>query len=451
MKNKLIWVIVCAVSTVIVMHVYMCRNNKVCDEVSRGGTLSNRDNITRDNNDSLLTNNVKNMKTEDILWYVSSCSQFPYGIEYARTDYQTRAVDLSMEIFEECMKRKVYRKPSEEIAKKRFVEIFGKDLASESNEALYPLRLGRYMSPCEEKEERKRQLDAMEYTEEMESDFGLFWKSIIYYKEGGFFVKCPDAVLLIDTKVLEENDEGEFFLKDGETITYRYSHSMLDYLLHENNYVFYGSKASFLWLKNNDEEFLRNLCCVYGYDTVPEINELVIKHMIEYYQDENMADRKLAYENVFFYHDLAGNLHICEGLLNYVPYYYTQCSEYEYMDLHNVFNSYKNDLVESLRGEVPAVFKKFSKEERMKMVAYIGYYYDKAEKIKTYDPFREELNENDELVEYIKNNNYFGLDSFHELVDRLIRDARSWHEIEQARASEQIDSQTANEETSDSE
>lgn len=458
MKNKLIWIIVGAVSTVTAMFFYMSRNSRVCDEDSRGDTLILRDHndtlILRDNNDSLLANYMKNMNdikkltSEDLLWYLNGCSySCPYGIEYAQTYYQLRAVDISMEIYEECMKRKGYRKPSEEIAKNRFIEIFGKDLASESNEVLYPLRLGRYMSPCAEEKERKRQMDAMEYTEEMESDFGLFWKSIIYDKERGFFVIHPDAVWLVEADGLDMSDEEGFSMKDGATITYNYSHSMLDFLLHENNYVFYGSKASFLWLKNNDVDFLINLCNVYGYDTVPEINELVIQHMVEYFNDGRMADNKLAYENVFFYHDLANNLHIREGLLNYVPSYYSQCSESEYIGIHNAFNSYKNDLVESLRGKIPDVFKNFSKEERMKMVAYIGYYYNEAERIESYDPFREELSENDELVEFIKNNDYFGLDSFPELVDRLIQDARSWRETEQVRANEQIDSQTANEET----
>lgn len=82
-------------------------------------------------------------------------------------------------------------------------------------------------------------------------------------------------------------------------------------------------------------------------------------------------------------HYLVGNLHVWEGLLDYISYFYTQCSESEYIDVRDVFNSYKNDLVISLHGEMPEVFKNFSIEDCKKITAYIGYYYNKAEKIET--------------------------------------------------------------------
>ena len=96
-----------------------------------------------------------------------------------------------------------------------------------------------------------------------------------------------------------------------------------------------------------------------------------------------------------------------------------------------VFTDYKENIVQSLRGKVPPYLEEFTKEERMKIAAYIGYYYDRAVGITTYEPFREELVDNEEFVSYIKENGYFGLEGFPETMERLVNEAIDWRETMQ--------------------
>lgn len=386
------------------------------------------------NNDSIEINLIKDMKAEDIQW----CLDNRLGdaeIQNQNIEVQEKTADISMKIFAECLFRKGYKKPSEDIISKRSLEIFGVDISSESNERLYPLELARYVYPNSEQTERDKQQKAMESKVYFDNFHNLFWKCLILDTKSGIIVSYPDALSIVNIEgtIVKENKDGEILerIKLGDTISYDMSDPQLSLLLHANRYLFYDSKASYIWLKQNRKLFLEDLCKIYGYDTVPDINDMVIEHTCQSPDYGEMLDK---YKDVFVRHNWDGSIRIHEGLLKYIAEYLNTCGESEYVSVQQMFNTYKNEMVWSIRSGIPEQFKEFSLEQRMKITAYIGYYYNNAIKIETEDPFRKELAENEDFINFIKKNNYFNLDSFPQLIERLIEEHNNWRELEQARA-----------------
>lgn len=388
--------------------------------------------INKDISDSIEINLIKDMKAEDIQW----CYDNWLGdgeMNCQPVELQEKIVDVSMKIYGECLPRKGYKKPSDEIIKKRSLEIFGVDLSDEANDSLYPLNLARYVYPESKKREREKQREVIDLKLYGEVFHHLFWESLVFDKKSGIIVNYPDArdIVNIEGSLVKENKDGEIeeVVKLGDTISYNLSDSQLSDLLHINRYIFYNSKASFVWLMQNRKSFLTDLCKIYGYDTVPDINDMVI--------DEACHPTKIykydVYKDVFVHQNVDGTIKIHEGLLNYMGDYLRKCDETEYVYVQSMFNTYKDKMVWSLRGNVPDELQHFSLTDRMKIAAYVGYYYNKAIKIETDEPFRRELANNEDFVTYIKDNNFFNLEGFEELIDKLIDDNNTWHELEQAR------------------
>ena len=119
---------------------------------------------------------------------------------------------------------------------------------------------------------------------------------------------------------------------------------------------------------------------------------------------------------------------MAEYLTEYMPMENQNRADAEFTPY--LFNYYKNELVLSIRGEVPYAITVFPLEDRMGIAAYMGYYYDKVCKIETDEPFLTELEENEKFVSIIKENDHFNLDSFPQLIDKLIEEHDEWTKIE---------------------
>lgn len=111
-----------------------------------------------------------------------------------------------------------------------------------------------------------------------------------------------------------------------------------------------------------------------------------------------------------------------------------ECDDNEMLRFNEIFSEYKNGLVQSLRDEIPDYLSGYTEEERMKLAAYVGYYYNNAIIIDSYELFREELVGNSYFRDYIRLNDYFGLDGFSELIDKLMAESMEYANIEQERA-----------------
>ena len=321
-----------------------------------------------------------------------------------------------------------YKRPDDELAYRRMKEIFGSDFETTSNRDLYKLRLYRFVSDTTDEKGRKEQREAMGMRD---GQYSPFWRYYVFDPRYNIIAKNLDMRDLSGLSGYEFDDD--YNVTKVGVVTSNFKNNLQ--LLYQNNYVFYGSKSAFTWLRQHNSDFLTDLCRLYGYDTVPEINRLVIADVEENWYDYSDKNRFIvAYRDFFARHDGLGRLCIHEGILQYLCSYLNDCQESDFVRFDMVFTDYKENIVQSLRGKVPPFLEEFTKEERMKIAAYIGYYYDRAVGITTYEPFREELVDNEEFVSYIKENGYFGLEGFPETMERLTNEAIEWRETLQGAA-----------------
>ncbi len=197
-----------------------------------------------------------------------------------------------------------------------------------------------------------------------------------------------------------------------ETNGNQYQINQIKWLYHLNQYVMYGSGASRTYLIQNEPELIGSLLIKYGYDEDDRLNSFVIYD----YNKLNLPSIKL--NKLIFYRDPdTRELQVRKGILKFIISHTSKDN---------------NDLVQKLEefgyGVGDRYYDNYSEDERLMIVAYIAdtilplyfKYSDIAGKA-DWNPgtmlYNLTVREPD-LLEKIKNKNYFGLEGLKEVVRR---------------------------------
>lgn len=215
--------------------------------------------------------------------------------------------------------------------------------------------------------------------------------------------------LLLSSYEINKKDTIEFTSWDDE--------------LHRNKFLLNDSQSSLTWLINNDLEFLEELVREFGYDKNDRINKAVLEKNNAAYQEyekfRSSVNKRKSTEiltDLFAKKDCYGNLQIREGLMKFISETYDK--------QYGTPNSMMVDCAIIMRiftsEDYPEITSQFTKQERLKIAAYAGYY-DYRERIKfdAVDEWREGWDGgflrnglSKELSEEIVRNNYYDLPDF---------------------------------------
>ncbi|MDR1348130.1 MAG: SH3 domain-containing protein [Prevotellaceae bacterium] len=193
-------------------------------------------------------------------------------------------------------------------------------------------------------------------------------------------------------------------------------------LVHRNKYLFNDSKSSLTWLLLNDHDFLTRLVNVFGYDREPRINQMVLGNV---YKEENTSPLV----KLFAAKDInTGKLQMREGLMQYI----VDNTAVDDKKLLNMLYEYANLLLHSYKDSSYKMFNTFgfTKSEKLKIVAYAGYYIELAyrnngikeveKRLRKKSFLLNELAGNKELLHEIDKNNYYGLPDFAAMIDDIM-------------------------------
>ncbi|MBR4839544.1 MAG: hypothetical protein IK005_03585 [Paludibacteraceae bacterium] len=355
--------------------------------------------------DSIVYNMLENMTVDDVYDYYEGLDHA--GFAYSDLNFRIKYTDFAMEIFEEALRRRNYKKPTEAEVKEGFLNFFGVDIDA-PNKELYAYGLGRYVSDKNDVEGRKAQEDFMT------NGKTTFSESFIYNEEGGFVVWNPElyGVMYVVGSYVDVSD-GNSLVKKGDTVAYNITHGQIDFIMELSDLIFYADKSTVDIYKFGDESFWEDLCLKYDFDRVDEVNRLVLKEKSDFWSKSSYYEgneEKIGYENLFFRHLPNGRLKIRDGLLAYY------CEHW--YDSSDGFNAYCTSIVSSLRGKTPVYLSEYSLEERMKIATYIAYYREIFIPSNPFTSFYSELKENPSFVQFIETNDYFGLEGLKEIVDK---------------------------------
>ena len=258
----------------------------------------------------------------------------------------------------------------------------------------------------------------------MLSDGYTFLNNTIFIPKANLLLYTPVIDNVVDLKgYLYEDEVPDSVFQKG-----RITYSLEKSIFHINQFIFYDSKASLTWLKNNDKNFLRELFLKYGYDKSDVINKM----MIDEVKGEEELPMGTKYKELFVSKGVDGRLLIHQGLLQYML---------EHADRQNLYycmlDQYESSLLD-LKGE-PG-FAGLTKEERYKIGAYIGYYYGLMYEKCIGTPcdiqgFGYYLFFQKDFVSFIKKNNYFHLKNFDKIVQEQYDRYQEGSEIERLRMS----------------
>ena len=275
----------------------------------------------------------------------------------------------------------------------------------------------KFVFPDGDAKERARQ-------NKMLSDGYTFLNNTIFIPKANLLLYTPVIDNVVDLKgYLYEDEVPDSVFQKG-----RITYSLEKSIFHINQFIFYDSKASLTWLKNNDKNFLRELFLKYGYDKSDVINKM----MIDEVKGEEELPMGTKYKELFVSKGVDGRLLIHQGLLQYML---------EHADRQNLYycmlDQYESSLLD-LKGE-PG-FAGLTKEERYKIGAYIGYYYGLMYEKCIGTPcdiqgFGYYLFFQKDFVSFIKKNNYFHLKNFDKIVQEQYDRYQEGSEIERLRMS----------------
>lgn len=194
-----------------------------------------------------------------------------------------------------------------------------------------------------------------------------------------------------------------------------YSIQLPKYIIARNKYLFNDSKADLPYLLHNDQDFLKALVIVFGYEKEPKINELVMRD----YEERNHLQHREEIGDILFVKDCEGKLEIREGLLEYIARR-TQSEEKRLADaLYSFIVTYLEDKTQ------------FTPAEKRKIVAYAA---------QTYEPLYEKfykigwpmgsmlmmyLQSDEGAAEEFRKNRYYGLPDLQRYTEQALWQIRA--------------------------
>lgn len=221
----------------------------------------------------------------------------------------------------------------------------------------------------------------------------------------------------------------DFFIKK---IRSKFVFRLNDEMIHLNKFLFNNNKASLTWLQHKDPLTLRDLLISYGYDKNEVINRLIldeIKKNVQTSADisklQNTFVRKIYAKKPY--------IDIREGLLKTLLKLPVNENNREWTYILDEYGYAM--LLHKPQPPYSWIEEVFTKYERYKIAAYIGYYLYKLQQKYDSPPtfYAHEIFNNDEFFEYVKNNHYFNLSGFKEISDSVFKESVDNYEIQQAR------------------
>ncbi|WP_313377299.1 hypothetical protein [Chishuiella sp.] len=368
------------------------------------------------NNKNMINNNLNDSLIIDILKL-----QLEYGTPlnddfYVSYDYSEKDYNVLVPYMKQILMKNRYEKLSNEKFQNKIKDIFKRELNyRKSSEFIFI----NFLDKCNMKH--------LFYQNDLIDNFG-----ILVNKQESFISDFYIIPEILDYKkfngIIEyENNLLDFQkTKNGEKISLKLWRDVPDLqeqrqfnqqlLIHRNKYLFNDNKASFAWLKVNDEYFLESLVTTFGYTKDKDLLSWVMK------KNENRA-QDFINENLFV-KNCKGELEIREGILKYIEET-TNKDNYVYFNtLYSYYTDYDNE-----------IWNQFSKKEQDKMLAYLAntfdylvmkdrelsyksnggwsilgsvfYHYNREDDEKTWN----------KLVDKFKENKYYGLPHLKELID----------------------------------
>ncbi|MDR2206848.1 MAG: hypothetical protein LBE36_11920, partial [Flavobacteriaceae bacterium] len=283
-----------------------------------------------------------------------------------------------------------------------------------------------------------------EFRERMKNIFGVLpgknSKQIIHHKDFISYVIPPSyngAMSAEDITMMEFLYGGVFFVKKYNfimplAIISDFAKLENDKIvnitplsiIYRNKYLFNDDKASLVWLLFNDKDFLEQLVRVFGYDKEPKINEMVLKKVSKQYTESNWHDEEVL-KHLFAGKDCYDKVQIREDLMKYI----LENTTLENNALAGMLSGYAYHMA----GLSTEESKEFTKVEKLKVMAYVGYYdqliRDKNDiddghiVLQNWNPggfLRNELVSNQALLEEIKKNNYYNLSGFKDMIEGIL-------------------------------
>ena len=346
---------------------------------------------------------IKVKEKEIRQYYASWCDVGLDGIAVMPTGQQEKYTDIAIELLYEALSKAGYKPVTSQKAAAAIRKYFNVDI-TEGNCLLHKYGIHRYVCKSEAINDRDAQKKLMSPEVDEADDF---WDLQIFVPNYNYIVYHPtiDQAAQIDGFNLEDCDLNN--IKAGK-LSYRLDKS----ILYQNLFIFYDSKAAFVWLKANNPSFLTYLFVDYGYDKSDEINKMVLDQIDV---KNGFPPSGNGYKNVFASRNKSGRLLIHQGLLQYMSIHANEKNLYFCM-----LDDYLSSLLEIERNPN---FEGFTREERYEIGAYIGYYYglmyDKccANSCNTgaFDHF---VYYNKDFVAYIKQNNYMGLKGYENIIQK---------------------------------
>ncbi|GAA4202655.1 hypothetical protein GCM10022289_17730 [Pedobacter jeongneungensis] len=238
--------------------------------------------------------------------------------------------------------------------------------------------------------------------------------------------------LMLKNHIIIELEYLEDIIKISKDNTYKII--VKPNLVHRNKYLFNSDKASLAWLLNNDKPFLIALLEKYGYDKDPKINKMVLDSIYkEYTQTGPVRGQYIA--TLFFIKDSYNQLQIREGLLRYVEETTSSTDNRLLYALSAFMDSLYSEDRDHIYNEDPS--KKFTELEKAKIIAYFTnieipliekYKQDQVIWNNATSTFYYLAQEQPQMVELIKKNNYFGLPKLKIMIDETLKQIEVYNE-----------------------
>lgn len=336
------------------------------------------------------------------------------GIEVMPCKSQVEYTDIAIELIYEALKRTGFRTVDNETARKAILKYYGVDI-SQNNTTLAEQGFLTYIFKNGNPTERKRQNIAMNSAFYEKPSY--FWNKIIYVPNYNYIFPHPTINEVVDIKGLPDIFEEDYDVRLFKTGKLYYDLSRKE-PYYENEFIFHDSKKAFAWLKKNEWGFLTNLLQKYGYDKNEEINRLLLEWMVMEYATvakSHILDETFAIKKKTKW----PHVEIREGLLKSVLKLPVKV---ENIKISSLMNTYIKYMLHEDEEDIPDWATEFNKEERYKVAAYLCYYqyrFCKKFGVEETELLGQALYNDTAFRDYIADENYFNLQGFQELCNKV--------------------------------
>jgi hypothetical protein len=366
----------------------------------------------KDSNVYVLTNETGSMKT--ILANQLKKGKAPN--DHRNYDYTQNDLDAIAPILKDILKSNGFKTISNEEFNKKIKIIFNRIIDDKSNtKFLY----ANFQDKCD----RSIKYFPNDFAEvygtfiikgdNFISDFFAIPQIVDYQKYPEFKNAERDKIIVYDE--IEKTEINIPHWKDIKNLSEERSKN-IQVLLARNMYLFNDNKSYALWLKLHDQEFVRSLVTVFGYEEESIFNEFVIKDYLK-----NGVSESSKIGDVIFVRNCDKTLSIKEKLLNSHIAVFQETNDVKVLLPLKYYSSEIMELKDNVR---------YNWSEKVKIIAYLANTFDPNFKkyhakqenwgdLTILADFRDFLEESDwsKVVLEYKKNNYYGLSNLKGMID----------------------------------